>query len=131
MELRVGGDHAAGARCPVRERSPVERKAVSQPGRQSASQEASRPVRTSVSKSAVELSVGGGHAAGTRSPICERDPVERLNGHQAGRQLVRYAAQGYLAHQKTPTPQDPPRTLGIGLRKSPNGMRFLVSEVAL
>ena len=28
-----------------------------------------------------------------------------------------------------PPPQDPPRTLGIGLRYGPRGVRFLVSEV--
>ena len=27
-----------------------------------------------------------------------------------------HAIQGYLAHEKTPTPPEPPRTLGIGLR---------------
>jgi hypothetical protein len=37
----------------------------------------------------------------------------------------------YLAHKKTPTSEDPPRTLGIGLRYGPKGMRFLVSEVPL
>ena len=39
--------------------------------------------------------------------------------------------QGYLAHQKRPPPQDPPRTLPIGLRWGPRGVRFLVSEVPL
>ena len=39
--------------------------------------------------------------------------------------------QGYLAHKKYPPPQDPPRTLGIGLRYGPRGERFLMSEVPL
>jgi len=40
--------------------------------------------------------------------------------------------QGYLAHKKTPThPWDPARTLGIGLRQGPRGVRFLISEVPL
>ena len=30
-----------------------------------------------------------------------------------------------------PPPKDPPRILGIGLRKGPAGMRFLVREVPL
>ena len=38
--------------------------------------------------------------------------------------------RGYLI-RKRPPPQDPPRTLGIGLRKSPRGSRFLVSGVPL
>ena len=45
-------------------------------------------------------------------------PVER-----AGRARVAFVdkstfmlVQGSLAHQKTPTPGDPPKTLGIGLR---------------
>ena len=33
--------------------------------------------------------------------------------------------QGYLAHKKTPTPSDPPRILGIGLRLGPRVVRFL------
>jgi hypothetical protein len=38
--------------------------------------------------------------------------------------------QGYLADQNTPPPpQDRRRTIGIGLRKGPRGVRFLVSEV--
>ena len=39
--------------------------------------------------------------------------------------------QGYLAYKKTPTPPGPPRSLGIGLRKGPRGVRFRVSEVPL
>ena len=39
--------------------------------------------------------------------------------------------QGYLAHKQTPTPLGLPRTLGIGLRQGPRGVRFLVSEVPL
>ena len=39
--------------------------------------------------------------------------------------------QGYFAHQKTPTPLGPPRTLGIGRRKDPMGVRFLVSKGTL
>ena len=31
--------------------------------------------------------------------------------------------------RKRQTPQDPPRTLGIGLRQGPGEVRFLVSEV--
>ena len=50
------------------------------------------------------------------------------------------SVQGYLALKKTPTPlartplghpYDPLRTLGIGLRWGPKGVRFLVSEVPL
>ena len=40
--------------------------------------------------------------------------------------------QGYLADLNTPhPPQDRRRTIGIGLRKGPRGVRFLVSEVPL
>ena len=39
--------------------------------------------------------------------------------------------QGHLAHKKTPTPLEPPRTLGTGLPQGPRGVRFLVSEVTL
>ena len=39
--------------------------------------------------------------------------------------------QGYLAHKKTPTPLGPPRTLGIGLRYGPRGVRSFVSELPL
>ena len=43
--------------------------------------------------------------------------------------------QGYLTHKQTPTPRGPPwdpqRTLGMGLRQSPRGVRFLMSEVLL
>ena len=45
--------------------------------------------------------------------------------------LVRPTVQGSLAHDKTPTPWDPLRTLGIGLRKSSRGVRFLNSEIPL
>ena len=38
--------------------------------------------------------------------------------------------QGHLAHKKPPTPEDPPRTLGIGLRMGPRVVWF-VSEVTL
>ena len=40
-------------------------------------------------------------------------------------------AQGYLAHTKTPTALETSKTLGIGLRQGPRGVRFLVREVAL
>ena len=43
----------------------------------------------------------------------------------------RFTLQGYLAHEKAPIPLGTPRTLGIGLRKGPKGMCFLVSEVPL
>ena len=33
--------------------------------------------------------------------------------------------QGFLAHKKTPTPEDPPRTPGIGLQEGPRGCIFL------
>jgi hypothetical protein len=41
------------------------------------------------------------------------------------------AAQGYLAHKKTPTPYDHHRALGIALLKGPMEGCFLVSEVPL
>ena len=39
--------------------------------------------------------------------------------------------QGYLAHKKTPTPQDHQRTLGIALLQGPRGVRLIMSEVPL
>ena len=33
--------------------------------------------------------------------------------------------------RKRPPPEEPPRTLGIGLRWVPRGVRFLISEVPL
>ena len=39
--------------------------------------------------------------------------------------------RGYLAHDKTPPPKDPPNTLGIGLRSGPRKVRVLISEVPL
>ena len=39
--------------------------------------------------------------------------------------------QGYLASKKHPPPYDPPRTLGMGLRQGPRGVRFLISKVSL
>ena len=33
--------------------------------------------------------------------------------------------------RKCPSPKDSPRTLGIGLRNDPRGVRFLISEVPL
>ena len=47
------------------------------------------------------------------------------------------ALQGYLGckvtspTKKRPAPQDPPWTLGIGLRQGPRGVRFFASEVPL
>ena len=43
--------------------------------------------------------------------------------------LVKY--RGTSPTRKHQFPQDPPRTLGIGLRQGPRGVRFLVSEVPL
>ena len=39
--------------------------------------------------------------------------------------------QGCLAHKKTPTPEDPFRTLDMGLRFGPRGGCFLVGGVPL
>jgi len=39
--------------------------------------------------------------------------------------------QGYLAHKKTPNPQDHHRTLGIGPRLGPTRGHFLMSEVGV
>ena len=39
--------------------------------------------------------------------------------------------QGYLAHNRPPTPWDPPRTLGIDLRQGPKEVIFFVSEATL
>ena len=45
-----------------------------------------------------------------------------------GRGATNIPLQGYLAHQKTPTPLE---SLGIGLRQGPREVRFLMSEVPL
>jgi hypothetical protein len=45
-----------------------------------------------------------------------------------GRQLQN---RGTSPIKKRPPPQEPPRTLRIGLRQGPRGMRFLVIEVTL
>ena len=42
-----------------------------------------------------------------------------------------YLLQGYFAHEKMPTPYDPPRTLSIGLQQGPRGSLLLMSEVTL
>ena len=42
-----------------------------------------------------------------------------------------YVYRGTSLIKKRPPPEDPPRTLGTGLRKGPRGVRFLVSEVPL
>jgi hypothetical protein len=39
---------------------------------------------------------------------------------------ARRGIQGYLAHEKNPTPYDHPRSLGICLLQGPKGSRFLV-----
>ena len=39
--------------------------------------------------------------------------------------------RGYLAHQKTPTPWDYRKTLGIGLLLDPGRRRFFMGEVLL
>ena len=39
--------------------------------------------------------------------------------------------RGTLPIKKHSPPYDPPKTLGIGLRKDPRGVNFLVSEVPL
>ena len=52
------------------------------------------------------------------------DTVESVKG-------VGYGHTGVLRSKETPPPQDPPRTLGIGLRQGPTGVRFLLSEVKL
>ena len=47
-----------------------------------------------------------------------------LRGRAAGTgPQSRSRLQGYLAHKKTLTPQDPPRTLGIVLWQGPKGAR--------
>ena len=51
----------------------------------------------------------------------------RLQGIEGNASWLR-GLQGYLAHHETPTPHDPPRTLGIGLQQGPRGVRFLLSE---
>ena len=45
--------------------------------------------------------------------------------------LQRYMYRGTSPIRKRPPSQDPPRTLGIGIRQGPKGLRFLVSEVPL
>ena len=42
-----------------------------------------------------------------------------------------YAYEGTSPIRKRPPPKTLPRTLGIGLRQGPRGVRFLVSEVPL
>jgi hypothetical protein len=39
--------------------------------------------------------------------------------------------RGNFPIRKRPSPQEPPRTLGIGLLQGPRGVHFLVSEVPL
>ena len=56
---------------------------------------------------------------------------ERTRIHScASIHLIR-ALQGYLNHNKTPTPLGLHRALGIVLLQGIRGMRFLVSEVPL
>jgi hypothetical protein len=43
----------------------------------------------------------------------ERGTPAKVHGLREA--LQGYSVQGYLAHAKKPTPQGPPRTLGIGL----------------
>ena len=50
---------------------------------------------------------------------------------EAGMATVVIHVRGYLAHTKTPTSQDTPRTLGIVLLQGPRGVRSLMSEVPL
>jgi len=44
---------------------------------------------------------------------------------------VAQSLQGYLAHKKSPLPQDNHRTLGTVLARVPGGEVFLMSEVTL
>ena len=54
-----------------------------------------------------------------------------LQGLSSGGPPLTRAYRGTSLIRKRPPPQDPPRTLGIGLRQGSTGWRFLVSKVAL
>ena len=48
-----------------------------------------------------------------------------------GTSPIRTRLQGYLAQKEMPKREDPPRTLGIGLRLGTGEVRFIMSEVPL
>ena len=49
-------------------------------------------------------------------PLYDLNALAQLQDDVTTCLMVCFSLQGYLAHKKTPTPMNPPRTLGIGLR---------------
>jgi len=59
-----------------------------------------------------------------------QNALQRLNASPGHERAVCWGCiQGYLAHEKTPTPQDQHRALGIVLLQGPRRGVFLMSEV--
>ena len=77
------------------------------------------------SVSAYVRTQGGGERQSERMSV--RDRARELVCDRKRENVGMY--RGTSPIRKHPPPQDPPRTLGKGLRQGPRGLRFLVGEV--